>query len=65
MIAFACGLLVVNFSWFTFNAIVVLQTHLLKLTFEFTPVLIVKDNKIEVVGNVQLGVMKQILDGCC
>jgi hypothetical protein len=42
MIAFAYGWYVVTCSWFGFNAIIV--THLIKLTFEFAP--IVKDNKL-------------------
>jgi hypothetical protein len=41
-----CGLLVVTCSWFGFNAIIVLYTHLLELTFEFTCISIVKDNEL-------------------
>jgi hypothetical protein len=61
MIAFACGWYVVTCSWFGFNAIVV--THLFKLTFEVAPT--VKDNKLKSRVMCQLGVLKQILDGCC
>jgi hypothetical protein len=44
MIAFAYDWYVVTCSWFGFNAIIVLYTHLFELTFEFAP--IVKDNKL-------------------
>jgi hypothetical protein len=52
MITFACVVLVVTCSCFGFNAIIVLHTHLFESTFEFAYVTIVKDNKIEVSGNV-------------
>jgi hypothetical protein len=42
IISFACGMLVVTYSWFGFNAIIVLQTHLFELTFEFPSISIVK-----------------------
>jgi hypothetical protein len=51
MIAFACGCFVVTCSWFDFNAIIVLHTHLFEVMFEFAPTLIVK-GKIEVAGKV-------------
>jgi hypothetical protein len=65
MIAFACIILVVTYSWFGFNAIIVLHTHLFELTFEFTPTTIVKYNKLRSGVTCQPGVMKQILGGCC
>jgi hypothetical protein len=63
MIAFACGCFVVTCSWFGFNAIIVLHTHLFEVTFEFAPTPIVKDNKLRLRVTCQPGVMEQILDG--
>jgi hypothetical protein len=65
MIAFACVMLVVTCSWFGFNAVIVLHTHLFELTFELAYNPIVKDNKLRSQVMCQPGVMKQILDGCC
>jgi hypothetical protein len=62
MIAYACRLMVVTCSWFGFNGIIV--THLLKLTFEFPYIFIVKDSKLRLRVTFQPGVMKQILDVC-
>jgi hypothetical protein len=50
MIELACGLIVVTCSWFSFNVIIV--THFFELTFEFTRIPIVKDNKLRSRGNV-------------
>jgi hypothetical protein len=63
MIAFACVLMVVTCSWFGLNAMFV--TYLYELTFELAHTPIVKDNKLRLRVTCQLGVMKQILDGCC
>jgi hypothetical protein len=63
MIAFDCGWYVVTCSWFGFNAIVV--THLFELTFEFANTPIVKEKKLRSRVTCQLGVIKQIQDGCC
>jgi hypothetical protein len=65
MIAFAYGLMVVTYSWFGFNAIIVLHTHLFELTFEFANIPILNDNKLRSRVMCQPGVIKQILDGCC
>jgi hypothetical protein len=65
MIAIVCILMVVTCSWFGFNAIIVLHTHLFELTFEFSHTPIVKDNKLRLRVTCQPSVMKQILDGCC
>jgi hypothetical protein len=65
MIAIACVVLVVTGSWFGFNAIIALHTHLFELTFEFDPIVKDKDNKLRSRVTCQPGVMKQILDGCC
>jgi hypothetical protein len=61
MIAFAYGLLVVICSWFGFNSIAVLHTHLFEFTFEFAYIPIVKDNKLRSWVTCQPGVMKQNL----
>jgi hypothetical protein len=65
MIAIACVMLVVTCSWFGFNAIFVLNTHLFELTFELAHTPIIKDKKLRSRVMRQPGVMKQILDGCC
>jgi hypothetical protein len=65
MIAFACGLVVVSYSWFGFNAIIFFHTHLFELMFEFIHTPIVKDNKLMSRVTCQPDIMKQILDGCC
>jgi hypothetical protein len=59
VIVFACVNLVVTYSWFGFNAIIV--THLFELTFELA--VIVSDNILRLRVTCQPGVMKQILDG--
>jgi hypothetical protein len=66
MIAFACrlwvvgcGLWVVTCSWFGFNAIIVLHTHLFELKFEFAHTPIVKDTKLRMWVTCQPGVMKR------
>jgi hypothetical protein len=65
MIAFACEWKIVTCSWFGFNTIIVLDTHLLEFTFESAHTPIVKDNKLRLWVTCQPSVMKQILDGCC
>jgi hypothetical protein len=65
MIALACEWYVVTCSWFDSNAIIVLHTHFLEVTFEFASSPIVKDNKLRSREMCQPGLMKQILDGCC
>jgi hypothetical protein len=57
MISFACGWYVVTFSWFGFDAIIVLHTHLFELTFEVAP--IVKGNKLRLRVTCLSGVMKK------
>jgi hypothetical protein len=65
MIAFACRLMVLTCSWFGFNDIIVLHTHLFEPTFEVAHFHIVKDNKLRSRVTCQPGTMKQILNGCC
>jgi hypothetical protein len=63
MIAFACELYIVTCSWFGFNAIIVFQTNLFELTFEFASFSIVKDNRLRSRVTCQQVDVKQVLDG--
>jgi hypothetical protein len=60
MIKSICGLMVVTFSQFGFNAIIVLHKYLFEVTFELALIPIIKDNKLRIQVTCQLGVWKNL-----
>jgi hypothetical protein len=58
MIAFACELMVVTYSWFGFNVIVIFHTKFFKLTFKYSHIF--KDNKLRSLITCQPGATRKI-----
>jgi hypothetical protein len=67
MIGIACEKYVVTCTWFNFNAIIVKYRLLFELTFEFSLIHIIKNDRLRsrVTCRYQPGVRKQIPNGCC